>query len=168
MNPYSRYYLREIIKVTGAPGQSVQRELSKLESIGLLARQNEGNRTYYQANSNHLIFPELKNIMFKTIGFGEILKTPLANEREIELAFIYGSYAENTETVKSDIDLFIIGSVSGRKLHSLLRKLANSYGRKINPALYTADEYKKKRNGHFISAVLKKPKIMLKGNQNDL
>jgi predicted nucleotidyltransferase len=167
-NPHNRYYLREIIKLINAPAQAVQRELSKLEKISLIEKQTEGNRRYYRINSSHIIFPDLKNIILKTVGFGEMLRTPLLRQKEIEVAFIYGSYAENSETAKSDIDIFIIGFISGKKLQSLLRKLSQSYGRKINPVIYSAAEFKKKRSDHFISTVLKSPKIMLKGDPDAL
>lgn len=165
-NPQNRYYLREIIKLSGAPGRAVQRELSKLESVGLLIKKTEGNRVYYQANSSHFIFPDLKNLILKTVGFGDLIKSPLLQEKEIEVAFIYGSYAENLETPKSDIDLFVVGSISGKKLQTLIRKTTRNYGRTINPIIYSPAEFKKKRNGHFIKTVLKKPKITLKGNPN--
>jgi len=165
-NPRNRYYLREIIKLIDAPAQAVQRELSKLEGVDLLIKKNEGNRVYYQINSSHFIFTDLKNLILKTVGFGEILKSPLLHENEIKIAFIYGSYAENIETAKSDIDLFIIGNISGRKLQALLRKSTQNYGRKINPVVYSPVEFIKKKTGHFISSVLKRPKILLKGNLN--
>ena len=165
-NSQNRYYLREIIKLINAPGRAVQRELSKLEGIDLLIKKTDGNRVYYQVNSGHFIFPELKNLILKTVGFGDLIKSPLLQEKEIEVAFIYGSYAENLETSKSDIDLFVVGSISGKKLQTLIRKTTKNYGRKINPVIFSPAEYKTKRSGHFIGSVIKKPKIMLKGNLN--
>lgn len=163
-NPHNRYYLREIIKLCDAPLRAVQRELSKLESAGLLIKTIDGNRVYFQTNQKHFIFPELKNLIFKTVGFGDTLRNPLLREKEIEVAFIYGSYAENKETAGSDVDLFVIGTISGKKLQSLLRKTIQASGRQINPVIYTPAEYRNKKTGHFISSILKKPKIVLKGN----
>lgn len=165
-NPKNRFYLREIIKLTRAPHRAVQRELKKLESTGLLQKNVEGNRVYFQINSKHFIFPELKNLVFKTVGFGDALKSSLQKEEEIEAAFIYGSYAENKETAKSDIDLFVIGKISGKKLQGLIKKTVKTYGRPINPVIYSSAEFKAKINSHFINSVLRKPKIMLLGNLN--
>jgi predicted nucleotidyltransferase len=165
-NPKNRFYLREIIKLTHAPHRAVQRELKKLESTGLLLKDVEGNRLYFQINSKHFIFPELKNLVLKTVGFGDALKSSLLKEEEIEVAFIYGSYAENKETAKSDIDLFVIGKISGKKLQGLIKKTARTYGRPINPVIYSSTEFKAKKNSHFINSILKKPKIMLVGNLN--
>ncbi len=166
INPKNRFYLREIIKLTHAPHRAVQRELAKLESIGLLQKNVDGNRVYFKINVNHLIFPELKGLIFKTVGFGDALKSSLVKEKEIEAAFIYGSYAENKETAKSDIDLFVIGAISGKKFQGVIRKTAKTYGRQVNPVIYSPAEFKNKKSSHFISSILKKPKILLKGSPN--
>lgn len=166
LNPHNRYYLREIIKLIDVPLRAAQRELSKLEGIGLLIKKNEGNRVYYQVNSNHFIYSDLKGLLLKTTGFGEMLGNSLMSEKEIEVAFIYGSYAENKETAESDIDLFVIGTISGKKLQAYIRKMVKIYGREINPVIYTPAEFKKKKNSHFVNSVLKKSKIILKGNLN--
>lgn len=163
-NSQNRYYLREIIKLIDAPLRAVQRELAKLDSIGLLLKNTEGNRIYYQVNTGHFIFPEIKSLILKTVGFGDALRNSFMQEKEIEAAFIYGSYAENKETARSDIDLFVVGAISGKKFQSLLRKSFRAFGREISPIIYSPAEFKQKKNGHFISTVLKKPKIMLKGN----
>ena len=163
-NPQNRYYLRGIIKLINAPMRAVQRELLRLEGIDLLTKKVEGNRIYYQINADHLLFPDLKYIILKTVGFGETLRASLAKEKGIEAAFIYGSYAEGRENAKSDVDLFVIGDISGKRLQTLLRKKTKTYGRAVNPVIYSLAEYKKKITGHFISSVLKRPKIMLKGN----
>lgn len=165
-NPRNRYYLREIIKVINAPLRAVQRELSKLAATGLLIRETEGNRVYYQINSGHYLFTDLKNLILKTVGFGDLLKSPLLHEKEIDLAFIYGSYAANKETTISDIDLFIVGTITSKKLQSLLRKVILLYGRIVNPVIYSPAEFRRKRHGHFISSIWEKPKIWLKGYEN--
>ena len=168
INSPKRFYLSEIIKLTHTPLRAVQRELVKLETTGLLIKNIEGNRVYFQINTNHFIFPELKILILKTVGFGDILRDSLQKEKEIEKAFIYGSYAENKETAKSDIDLFIVGRISGKKLMGLLKKTARTFNRPINPAIYSPEEFKRKKNSHFINSILKKPKIFLVGNKNAL
>lgn len=168
LNPHNRYYLREIIKLINAPLRAAQRELLKLEGLGLLIKKTEGNRIYYQINTGNFIFPDLKNLILKTAGFGEILRNSFLQEKEIETAFIFGSYAENKETVSSDIDLFVIGTITGKKLQTYIRKLVKTYGREINPIIYTPAEFRKKKESNFIDSVVKKPKILLKGNLNAL
>ena len=164
-NPQNRYYLREVEKLTRFQVRAVQRELSNLVEFGLLTKSFEGNRIYFQVNTEFFLFPEFKSIILKTTALGDALKAEIEKSRKIKAAFIYGSYAENRENTKSDIDLFVIGSITGKDLQSLLAKPKQQVYREINAALYSEREFKekiKKRN-HFIVSVLKKPKIFLKG-----
>lgn len=164
-NPLARYYLREIEKLTGLQVRAVQRELLNLVEFGLLVKSPEGNRAYYQVDPEFFLLPELKSIIFKTTALGDALRGGIKKDSKIKAAFIYGSYAENRESTKSDIDLFVIGDISGRELQSLLAKPKREIHREINAALYSEKEFKeklKKRN-HFVVSVLKKPKILLKG-----
>ncbi|KAF0133657.1 MAG: putative nucleotidyltransferase [Candidatus Saganbacteria bacterium] len=165
-NPKNRYYLREIEKIINILPQALQRELAKLKNIGLLSETAEGNRIYYQINSKHLIYPELKSLINKTTGLQGALKRAFSKEKEIERAFIYGSLADGRETVKSDIDLFIIGTISGKKLQTILRKSSLIHGRETNTVIYTPKEFKEKKKNHFIRSVIKENKIILKGDLN--
>lgn len=165
-NPRNRYYLRGIEKLCGLQPRAVQRELLNLVEFGLLVKSPEGNRLYYQVDPEFFLLPELKSIIFKTAALGDALKAEVEKSSKIKSAFIYGSYAENRENTKSDIDLFVIGDISGKELQSLLAKTKHQVYRQINAALYSQREFKekiKKRN-HFILSVIKKPKIFLKGN----
>ena len=169
-NPRNRYYLREVERLTGLQVRSVQRELMNLVEFGLFVKILEGNRVYYQVNPEFFLLPELKSIIFKTTALGDALKAEIEKSNKIKIAFIYGSYAESKENTESDIDLFVIGDISGRELQSLLAKTKRQVYREINAALYSEREFKeklKKRN-HFILSVLKKPKIFLKGRAGAL
>ena len=169
-NPKNRFYLREVQKLSGLSVRAVQRELLNLFEFGLLTKTLEGNRVYYQVNAKFFLFPELKNIIFKTTALGDALKTEIEKSKKIEIVFIYGSYAENRENTKSDVDLFVIGDISGRELQSLLAKTKQQFFREINAALYSKEEFRRKikKRNHFVISVLKKSKIFLKGTADDL
>ncbi|MFN2220046.1 MAG: hypothetical protein ACK2UA_15670, partial [Anaerolineae bacterium] len=46
LHPESQFYQREIERETGQPIRAVQREVKRLEEIGLLTRSTEGNRVF--------------------------------------------------------------------------------------------------------------------------
>ncbi len=169
-NPKRRFYQREVAKFTHLPIRAVQRELVRMERLGLLETAREGNRVYYQVNEKFFLYPELKGIVLKTSGLGSILRDNLQAEEDILVAFIHGSYAQNRETISSDIDLFLVGEISSKDLHKLIRKAQGISGREINYALYTPEEFKKRvqTKDHFISEVLHSAKIFIKGSESDL
>jgi predicted nucleotidyltransferase len=170
MNPENRFYQREIEGLTGLPIRAVQREVEKLEALGLFQRSVDGNRVYYRVDRGFFLFPELKSMILKTTGLGLPLRDELQNEGRINIAFIYGSYAANQETTTSDIDLFVIGDLSSRELHALLGEARRITHREINYTLFGPREFRERvRSAHgFVLNVLKGPKIFLKGDEDAL
>ena len=170
MNPESRFYQREIESLTGLPIRAVQREVERLETFGLLQRTVDGNRVYHQADREFFLFPELKGMILKTAGLGSLLRERLQNEDRIEIAFIYGSYAANQETTASDIDLFVIGELSSRELHSAVREAEKTLHREVSYTLFSPEEFRQKAQARqgFVLNVLEGPRIFLKGDEDAL
>jgi predicted nucleotidyltransferase len=167
LSPENRFYQREIEGLTGLPIRAVQREVKKLEALGLLQRTIDGNRVYYQVDREFFLFPELKGMILKTTGLGSLLREKLQNEDRIRIAFIYGSYAADQETTTSDIDLFVIGELSSRELHAAVKEAERLTHREINYTLFSLEEFRLKaqaRNG-FVLNVLGGQKIFLKGDE---
>jgi predicted nucleotidyltransferase len=167
LNPESRFYQREIEGLTGLPIRAVQREVEKLEALGLLQRTRDGNRVYYQVDREFFLLPELKRMMLKTTGLGSLLHEKLQSEDRITIAFIYGSYAADQETTTSDIDLFVIGDLSSRELHAVVKEAEKVAHREINYTLFSLEEFCRKaraRNG-FVLNVLEGQKMFLKGDE---
>jgi predicted nucleotidyltransferase len=171
LNAGNRYYLREIASLTDQPVQAVQRELPKLEHIGLLDHTVHGNRKYYQVNRECPIFPELKSIFLKTVGLGDALRDYLGKAKgNIRVAFIYGSYARGEESVASDIDLFVVGNIGAMELSTALAPARSELAREVNPVMMTPQEFRTKvaAKNHFVLSVLEEPKTFLVGNAEDL
>lgn len=170
LHPEKSFYLRELERITGEDYKNVSTELKNLESIGLLTSSKSGNLKYFHANPGFLIYPELKSIFFKVRGAPGLLKQVLSDSKDIEYAFIYGSFAAGTENEKSDIDLMIVGEMPLEDLLKRLREPEKLLGRDINPSLFQISEMKQRMKDHdpFIGKVMADPKIMLIGNEDDL
>jgi predicted nucleotidyltransferase len=170
LNEGKRYYQREIADLLELPLRAVQREGARLTRIGLLHRIEDGNRVYFQANQTCSIFPELKRILLKTVALELLLSEALAQDGQIQVAFIYGSYAADWETVASDVDLFVIGSISGRQLSTVLSPAQTEIQREINYHLVTSEEFQERltQGDGFLRNVLEGPKIFVIGNEETL
>jgi predicted nucleotidyltransferase len=169
MNPGREMYVREITRNTGENINAVRRELANLEGIGLLKSERRGNLKYYALNKKMPIYNELASIILKTEGVAKELQDSLS-EIDVEIAFIYGSFASGKAGVDSDIDIFIIGEINEDELIIKIREVEKKLSREINYVLFTAKEFKgrEKSKDPFALNVLKEPKIMLVGNLNDL
>jgi hypothetical protein len=67
-NPGSQFYQREIERETGQPIRAVQREVERLEGIGLLLRSEAGNRVYYRLNPDSPLLEGLEALFHKAAG----------------------------------------------------------------------------------------------------
>ncbi|MEA3421813.1 MAG: nucleotidyltransferase domain-containing protein [Acidobacteriota bacterium] len=169
-NPSQKYYLRELQRILGYSAGSIRRELLKFQKDNLFNTQKVGNLLYYSLNTKHPLFKELKSIVSKTVGVEGSLRKALSSVKKIKIAFIYGSFATRSEKGTSDIDLLIIGNPDTSLLNEKVVELEKRLKREINPTIYYMKEYKTKKRAKsgFMLELLKNPKIMLIGKENDL
>jgi predicted nucleotidyltransferase len=169
-NPAKRYYLRELERMLGYSAGSIRRELLKFQQDNLFITQQMGNLLYYSVNTKHPLFKELKSIVAKTAGVEGSLKKLLQSIKGVQIAFIYGSFAQSKEKNGSDIDLMIIGSPDTSQLNEQIARLERKLEREINYTVYSPEEYMEKQTTEsgFVLEVLRKPKIMLIGCEDDL
>jgi predicted nucleotidyltransferase len=171
MNPHKWVHLRELARLTGASPGTLKKELDVLQSAGLLKSQKMGNQTQFSANADHPVYPELAGLIRKTTGLHDVLATalqPLAGL--IEVAFVFGSMARSTETSQSDVDVMVIGNASFGEVVNALYDAQTTLAREINPKLMTRAEWlsKQSEQNTFVKELLSKPKLFVRGTENDL
>lgn len=169
-NPEKSLHLRDMARLSGLAIGTIQREVANLRIAGLIDERRDGNRLYFKANNANPIFPELQGIALKMTGLRPLLADALHGLGGIELAFVYGSYADGTAGTESDIDLLIIGTVGLRKLSPRLRAVAETMNREINPSVMSIDSYQEKLNSGdaYIRNVTREPKLWIVGSDNEL
>ena len=157
------FYLRQLARLTDITLGPVQRELRQLVDAGLVMRKTIGPQTFYTANQESPVFAEIKSLITKTVGMHDVLVTALEPLRkQINLALVYGSVAQSSESKRSDVDLMIVGSVE--KLSDAQRTL----NREINPTVYSVKEFRKKVSESFLKTVLTDKKLFIIGDENVL
>lgn len=169
-HPDERFYYSQLLGILGASAQSIQNELKRLEIAGLLKSQKEGNIRFYCINKDFILYPEIKSIIFKTVGVGEELKKSLAQIGEVKSAFIFGSVAKNLEDARSYIDVMIIGNVSEDAVIKAILKAEAHLGREVNYSIFSPGDWKKQLRAKkaFACNVVREPKIFLIGTEDDL
>lgn len=166
--PDRNFHLSELRRLTGLGSASLQRELNRLVDAGLIHSARIGNQRHFQANPDSPVFGELVAITRKTLGVVPLLQDALrALAPKLELAFIYGSVAKQTDTARSDIDLMLVGAplTLGEVLEHLL-PAEELIGRKINPTLLTPVEYARRLDeaDSFVNRVLAQAILPLIGD----
>jgi predicted nucleotidyltransferase len=171
IDPARSWYLSDLARHLGVTPSSLQRELHSLARGGILRRNADGNRVYFRTDPDCPFLSELRGIILKTVGLGNVLQECLDPLRDrIRVAFVYGSMARSEERSASDVDLMVIGSVGLSQIAPVLKKAEVSLGRAVNPSVYSAKEVVKKLSAghHFLETILKGEKIYIQGDQSDL
>jgi predicted nucleotidyltransferase len=169
-NPDARFYTRALSRLLEESPYAVQRELRRLESIGLLTTEPQANIKYYSVDKSCPIYPELKSIILKTTGLGDALREGLAEMGDIEQAFVYGSLATGKEDVLSDIDLMVVGEVDLLALSEVVSRLEAKLSREINYMVVSPAELAQRiaDSDPFMENVLAGPRIVLIGDPDAL
>ncbi|MBI4490867.1 MAG: winged helix-turn-helix transcriptional regulator, partial [Deltaproteobacteria bacterium] len=165
------FYLRQLARAAGVGLGAVQREVKRLSEAGILQRTGRGQHVYYQANPQCPLFSELRSLVVKTSGVGDVLRsalTPLSSR--VRVAFIYGSVARRTERRDSDVDVMVVGDVTFGEVVSALRPAQETLGREINPTVYPPGEFRSKlrANHHFLKSVVRETRLFLIGDEREL
>lgn len=173
IHPGEAFYIRQLAGLVKQSPTPVIRELEKLERLGFVTSETKANAKYYLVNTESPIYPELQSLVLKTAGVGETFKECLQSFNGLIFAFIYGSFATQNAGSRSDIDLFLIGktplSISPLTLAKAVKTVEEKVQREIQYSLFDQREFLKKlkEGNDFIRHVVKGPKIMILGDENE-
>lgn len=166
-NQEQEYYINEIARLVRTSSGTAQRELNKLLKNSLLVHERKGNLVLFKLNKSNPLLKEIETIVNKTIGIEGFLGEELKKIKEIEYAFIFGSYAKGDFNAKSDLDLYIIGNVENEKFHKIIDKSEKLLQREINPHISILKEFKLKMNKSFFIKEILEKYILLVGDKDE-
>ncbi len=130
LNPDRKTYLRELANELGESTNGIRVELNRLANARLIESTAKGRTKYYQANIAHPLFPDLHNIVKKTLGIDKLIEGIINRLGNMKLAFITGDYALGIDS--GIIDLVIVGDINKDFLNQLIDKTEKLIGgRKI-------------------------------------
>jgi len=168
--PSEQFHIRGLVREVGTEINAVRRELSNLESAGLLFSRKSGNRVYYTLNIRSTFYPEFLALIAKEFGLGSSIILSIKNLGDIKYAVLSKSFAGKRRKSSSlDVDLFVVGKVNINALEDLVKKEQELRGHEINYAVMGEDEfnYAKRKNDQFVIRVLLQSRIMLIGDEEE-
>jgi predicted nucleotidyltransferase len=168
--PEESFFMRQIIRMTALSPGAVKRELDQLAAAGLVMREERGKQVFFQANARSPIFDEMRSILLKTFGAGELIRAalePLA--ARIRFAFIYGSLARGRTRRGSDIDVMVVGDVRFAEVCDALYPVQARLSRELNALVYPEAEFQSKLSAghHFLREVMASPKVLIVGDAGE-
>ncbi len=170
-DPARSWYRSDLAKHLGLRPSSLQRELDGLVWAGVLSRRTDGNRSYFRADPACPFLNELSGLIDKTVGIAAQLGRVLDPfKAKVAVAFVFGSVARGTERSESDVDLMVVGRIGVKELVPGLREVEARLRRPVNVHTYTPTEFatKVRAKHHFLTQVLAREKVFVKGAQHDV
>ncbi len=179
-HPNRAYYVRELTRLTDLQINAVRRELNNLESIQLVVqgeatestgdtaepsaspkkKQTKADKKYYQINTEHTLFEELRQLIMKAEVLVESdLGQQIAKLGRVKYIALTGVFVGNTH---ANTDILIVGTMGKEKLKTLIRKYEKQLGREVNFTILTPQEFRYRRDitDRFLIGILEGKKIV--------
>ncbi|MFN0249661.1 MAG: nucleotidyltransferase domain-containing protein [Kofleriaceae bacterium] len=160
----------ELIKLAAIGTGAVQRELDRMTSSGLVTVSLLGGQKRFQANGTSPLFEPLRDIVAKTSGIAEQIRSALAPlASSIRFATLYGSVAKGTDAAMSDVDVLMVANdLALERVYTALQPVEERLSRRVSPTLYTSDEFLRRRRAKqpFLTKVLSGAHVVLLGSED--
>ncbi|HEU0054318.1 MAG TPA: nucleotidyltransferase domain-containing protein [Longimicrobium sp.] len=171
LHPDRDLHVRALRAHTGLGMGALQRELSRLEGLGLLAREERRGRVHYRAVSEHPSWNAFRILLREHGDPAEVLREALRDVDGIRAAFVFGSTVSGNARPGSDIDLFIVEE--GMPLAAIGRAAAevqSLLGRTLDVKRYTPASLARRigEGSAFLRDALTGPKSWIIGSDNTL
>lgn len=178
INPWEKYYIRQLARDLKLQLNSVRRELENLENFGILTSDAKDfndqaasedkaepaagqEKKYYRANPNFVLFDEIKALIIKAqILYEKDFVKKLQAIGKIKLLVLTGLFVNNPNTL---IDILLVGKVNKPKLVKLIKELEVELGKEINFTIFNPQEFKYRRDitDIFLYGILEGRKLIV-------
>jgi predicted nucleotidyltransferase len=155
---------RALQRHLGLSVHSLQRELERLESMGLIRRHEEHGRVFCTPIVEHPSWAAFQTLVREHADPADVLRDALTNVEGIRAAFVFGSHARGDTRSDSDVDLFIVTDMEpGAGFAKALLETQVLLDREIDFKRLSYDELREKQGG-FVRDALGGPKKWVVGS----
>jgi DNA-binding transcriptional ArsR family regulator len=141
LNPGLKAYLRQLASEFHVSTNAVRTELNHLTDHKILVSERSGRNVYYQANTDHPLFPELFSMVRKITGIDELVKSVVDRLGNLETAYLVGDYARGIDT--GIIDVVLVGDIDKVQLDDFALKTEAYIQRKIRSLVLSKEEFER-------------------------
>ena len=168
--PKEMFYIRQLVRLLSEEINAVRRELQRMEKLGMVKRENRGNRIYYWFNKDYPLYGDLLSMVAKSAGLGGEIVKRRSKLGKVRFALISGKMVRGLEVKPDEVDLLVVGDLELKQLADLVKSFEVKIDREINYSVMSKEEFdfRKKRRDPFLLSILASPKVMLIGGEQDL
>ena len=153
LNPGIKAYLRELASEFEVSTNAVRVELNHLTEHKILKSERSGRNVYYQANTDHPLFPELFSMVRKITGIDELVRSVVDRLGNLEAAYLVGDYARGVDT--GIIDVVLVGDIDKLQLDDFVQKTGVFIQRKIRSLVLNSEEFERLRGKNSLDPVVR-------------
>lgn len=169
LHPEDRLHFRALKQRTGLGTGALQRELARLEGLGLVTRTEQSGKVYHEPIWTHPSWRAFRMLLREHGDPMDVLRDALSTVSGIKAAFVYGSTVRGDTRPDSDIDVFIVEE--DMPLHEIGRATSEAMSlldREIDVRWYDPETLSRRIEGGsgFIRRVLGGPKAWLIGSED--
>lgn len=138
LNSTMKAYLRGLADEFGESTNSIRLELNHLEKAGLLKSESEGNKKVYQANSEHPLFHDIRNLVLKHSGITQIIDQVVEKTGDIEKVWVKGDFAQGKDS--GVVELIVMGNrINADYFNSLVKRVEDLIKRNIRYVIVSSE-----------------------------
>ncbi len=170
-HPGDYFYVRELVRKIDEKINSVRRELSNLEEIGLIKAEDKvrldvkkdkkEKRKYYTVNTDFVLYKEFKNLILKSrLLLEKSLAKEISRLGKVKFLVLSGIFVDDKE---AKTDFLLVGNIDRRKLDALIKKLEKNFEQEIRYTVMSTQEfnYRNQVTDKFLFEVLEGRKIVV-------
>lgn len=167
--PGQELHTRELMRRIGGTPRPVQLALEKLSRQGLVESRRVGPLRLWRMDPAHPLYRSLRELYARTVGVAARIAAAVAKQKEVDIAFVFGSYARGTDDVRSDIDVFVLGDADWGPLEDVARDLSRELGREVNFVSWKRADTSRalEQASPFLDTLRRSDKIWIKGDDDE-
>ena len=172
VRPDARPHARQLQRVLGLGGRSLQREMERMLALGALERLREGRLVRYSVVEDSRVWGAVRLLASDATDPTPLLRAALTDVPGIETAFIFGSSADGTQRADSDIDVLVLEdpTLDRKKMLRQIGEVELLLGREVNAVCYTPQSLAQRLGDHrhpawaFVRNMITGPRRLLVGS----
>ncbi|MFA6307951.1 MAG: winged helix-turn-helix domain-containing protein [Patescibacteria group bacterium] len=133
-----KFFVRELARLLNVQLNSIRRELDNLENFGFLKSEETNSKKYYYTNLDFSLFPEIKNLVFKSLALEEMnIANKMSKISGLKLLLFTGVLTQSAAAT----DVVIVGNVNKTKFDKYLKKIADGLPEDLRYTFLPLKEY---------------------------
>ncbi len=139
LNENSVSYLRGLEEEFGDSTNGIRLELNKFEKAGFLNSYTNGNKKFFKANKDHLLFKDIQQMLMKITGINHLVDYVMKHIGNLEKVYLVGQLAKGLDA--DTIELVFVGDINISYLEELIGKAEKKLDKTITFSCFKPNEF---------------------------